>query len=137
MWHIIIGAYAFDTEQNKYSVGCQLPGNCSKHRRFGGHVASVDIKHAQRCGSRVRSRDFSCNFRFPAAQWRRVYCANGQLLNFKINFVLIFDGISVLGAVLLTVGRSYVGKDITHSTLLDTAYACSYTAMVKFTNCHR
>ena len=30
------------------------------------------------------------------------------------------------GAVLLTVGRSYVGNDVTHSTLLDRACACSY-----------
>ena len=32
----------------------------------------------------------------------------------------------VLGAVLLMVGRSYVGNDVTHSTLLDRACACSY-----------
>ena len=31
-----------------------------------------------------------------------------------------------LGAVLLTVRRSYVGNDVTHSTLLDRACACSY-----------
>ena len=31
-----------------------------------------------------------------------------------------------LGAVLLTVGRSYIGHDFTHSTLLDRACACSY-----------
>ena len=30
------------------------------------------------------------------------------------------------GAVLLTVGWSYVGNDVTHSTLLDRAWACSY-----------
>ena len=32
----------------------------------------------------------------------------------------------VQGAVLLTVGRSYVGNDVTHSMLLDRACACSY-----------
>ena len=33
------------------------------------------------------------------------------------------------GAVLLTVGRSYVGNDVTRSTLLDGAGACSYENM--------
>ena len=31
-----------------------------------------------------KHRDFPRNFQFPADQWRRVYSANGQLLNFKI-----------------------------------------------------
>ena len=39
---------------------------------------------------------------------------------------------SVLGAVLLTVGRSYVGNDVTHSTLLDRACACSYENLPKY-----
>ena len=37
-----------------------------------------------------------------------------------------------LGAVLLTVGRSYVGNDFTHSTLLDRACACSYKNLPKY-----
>ena len=37
-----------------------------------------------------------------------------------------------LGAVLLTVGRSYVGNDVTHSTLLDRAGACSYENLPKY-----
>ena len=62
------------------------PGNCSKHRRFGGHMASTDIKHVQRCGSRVRSRDFPRNFRFPADQWRRViYCPSN---NYEKSFIV-------------------------------------------------
>ena len=36
-----------------------------------------------------------------------------------------------LGAVLLTVGRSYVGNYVTHSTLLDRACACSYENLPK------
>ena len=36
------------------------------------------------------------------------------------------------GAVLLTVGRSYVGNDVTHSTLLDRACACSYENLAKY-----
>ena len=36
------------------------------------------------------------------------------------------------GAVLLTVGRSYVGNDVTHSTLLDRACACSYKNLPKY-----
>ena len=36
------------------------------------------------------------------------------------------------GAVLLTVGRSYVGNDVTHSTLLDRAGACSYENLPKY-----
>ena len=39
---------------------------------------------------------------------------------------------TVLGAVLLTVGRSYVGNDVTRSTLLDTACACSYENLPKY-----
>ena len=35
-------------------------------------------------------------------------------------------------AVLLTVGRSYVGNDVTHSTLLDRACACSYENLPKY-----
>ena len=38
----------------------------------------------------------------------------------------------VLGAVLLTVGRSYVGIDARHSTLLDMASACSYENLPKY-----
>ena len=37
-----------------------------------------------------------------------------------------------LGAVLLTVGRSYVGNDVTNSTLLDRACACSYENLPKY-----
>ena len=37
-----------------------------------------------------------------------------------------------LEAVLLTVGRSYVGNDVTHSTLLDGACACSYENPPKY-----
>ena len=36
------------------------------------------------------------------------------------------------GAVLLTVRRSYVGNDVTHSTLLDRAGACSYENLPKY-----
>ena len=36
------------------------------------------------------------------------------------------------GAVLLTVGRSYVGNDVTHSTLLDRACAYSYENLPKY-----
>ena len=36
------------------------------------------------------------------------------------------------GAVLLTVGLSYVGNDVTRSTLLDTACACSYENLPKY-----
>ena len=36
------------------------------------------------------------------------------------------------GAVLLTVGWSNVGNDITHSTLLDRACACSYENLPKY-----
>ena len=36
------------------------------------------------------------------------------------------------GAVLLTVGRSYVGNYVTHSTLLDRACACSYENLPKY-----
>ena len=38
----------------------------------------------------------------------------------------------VQGPVLLTVGRSYVGNDVTHSTLLDRARACSYENLPKY-----
>ena len=34
--------------------------------------------------------------------------------------------------MLLTVGRSYVGNDVTHSTLLDRACACSYENLPKY-----
>ena len=37
-----------------------------------------------------------------------------------------------LGAVLLTVGRCYVGNDVTHSTLLDRACASSYKNLPKY-----
>ena len=40
--------------------------------------------------------------------------------------------LSPMGAVLLTVGRSYVGNDVTHSTLLDRACACSYKNLPKY-----
>ena len=43
-----------------------------------------------RCGSRVRSRDFQHNFRFPAGA---VYHDNEQLGNFK--FLLLFDANNV------------------------------------------
>ena len=36
------------------------------------------------------------------------------------------------GAVLLTVRRSYVGNDVTHSTLLDRASACPYENLPKY-----
>ena len=35
-------------------------------------------------------------------------------------------------AVLLTVGRSYVGNDVTRSTLLDMEGACSYENLPKY-----
>ena len=38
-------------------------------------LVSTEIKRAQRCYSRMRSRDFPHNFPFPADQWRRVYPA--------------------------------------------------------------
>ena len=38
----------------------------------------------------------------------------------------------VQGAVLLMVGRSYVGNDVTHSMLLDRAGACSYQNLPKY-----
>ena len=38
----------------------------------------------------------------------------------------------VQGVVLLTVGRSYVGNDVTYSTLLDRACACSYKNLPKY-----
>ena len=37
-----------------------------------------------------------------------------------------------VGAVLLTVGRSYVGNDVTHATLLDRAGTCSYENLPKY-----
>ena len=40
-------------------------------------------------------------------------------------------GQEVQGAVLLTVGQSYVGNDVTHSTLLDRVRACSYEKLPK------
>ena len=93
-----IEAYGFDSEQNKlfcrHGVGCQSPGNCSKHRRFGGHMTSTEIKRAQRCGSRARSRDFRHNFRFPADQWRRIYIL--PMDNYRISKSWrIFDDIRV------------------------------------------
>ena len=42
------------------------------------------------------------------------------------------DEKSHMGAVLLTVGRSYVGNDVTHSTLLDRACTCSYENLPKY-----
>ena len=39
---------------------------------------------------------------------------------------------SVQGAVLITVGRSYIGNDVTHSTLLDRAFACSDENLPKY-----
>ena len=36
------------------------------------------------------------------------------------------------GAVVLTVGRTYVGNDVMHSTLLDRACACSYENLPKY-----
>ena len=41
----------------------------------------------------------------------------GSTCQFNENKILLH----ILGAVLLTVGRSYVGNDVTHSTLLDRA----------------
>ena len=55
-----------------------------------------------------------------------------------IKFVMKPEDIKVIkvkvkqGAVLLTVGRSYVGNDVTHSTLLDKACACSYENLPKY-----
>ena len=46
------------------------------------------------------------------------------------------NGITILlrnqGAVLLMVGRSYVGNDVTHSTLLDRACTCSYKNLPEY-----
>ena len=39
---------------------------------------------------------------------------------------------TILGAVLLTVGWSYVGNYVTPSTLLDRACACSYKNLPKY-----
>ena len=50
------------------------------------------------------------------------------LLQYIIHFVLL----PAPGAVLLTVGRSYIGNDVTHSTLLDRACACSYENLPKY-----
>ena len=46
--------------------------------------------------------------------------------------LLILNAFAYLGVVLLTVGRSYVGNDFTHSTLLDGACACSYENLPKY-----
>ena len=71
------GAHGFVARRNKLlrrrGVGCQSPGDGSKHRRFDGHVASTEIKNAHRF--------FSYKL---ADQWRRAYPAIGQLMNFVI-----------------------------------------------------
>ena len=46
--------------------------------------------------------------------------------------VRALQNVAPQGAVLLTVGRSYVGNDVTHSTLLDRACACSYENLPKY-----
>ena len=43
-----------------------------RRRRFGGHTASTEIKHVQRCRCRLRSRDLPRNYRFPTDQWWRI-----------------------------------------------------------------
>ena len=42
------------------------------------------------------------------------------------------QSVAALGVVLLTVRRSYVGRDVTHSTLLDRACACSCKNLPKY-----
>ena len=40
------------------------------------------------------------------------------------------------GAMILMVGRSYVGNDVTRSTLSDTACACSYENLPQYRSYH-
>ena len=60
-------------------------------------------------------------------------CQNGVLI---IRNSIITMPIPMQGAVLLTVGRSYVGNDITRPMLLDRACACSYENFPKY-RCQR
>ena len=50
----------------------------------------------------------------------------------KYNLYVVAECSRDRGAVALTVGRSYVGNDVTHSTLLDRACACSYENLPKY-----
>ena len=52
-------------------------------------------------------------------------CNNCAIKKHQFIFVYLLLYLIHLGAVLLTVGRSYIGNDITHVTLLDRACACS------------
>ena len=60
----------------------------------------------------------------------RAYCIT-HVTNFFAIRIYLFIGAALLspvsdqGAVLTTVGRSYIGYDVTRSTLLDRACACS------------
>ena len=59
----------------------------------------------------------------------------------QLILIMVLIGCIVLGAVLITVGRSYVGNDVTHSTLLDRACAiaraaCSYKNIPKYHSYH-
>ena len=64
---------------------------------------------------------------------KRIYYGYGTIIKNKYNNNnYCYYNYKVLGAVLLTVGRSYVGNDVTPSTLLDRACACSYKNLPKY-----
>ena len=66
------------------------------------------------------------NYRHSATFYPVRYRLFGDFLSCRLRLDL------QLGAVLLMVGRSYVGNDVTHSTLLDGACACSYKNLPKY-----
>ena len=92
------------------------------------HSRAVDRNVAVREGDRLeRSRYRSYSVRHPTT----IDIVAGHLFITSRNHVLT-KNITLLAAVLLTVGRSYVGNDVTRSALLDRACACSYQNLPKY-----
>ena len=96
--------------------GCAPPGGASPPARY----APSGSKHQQTWHARRATRHASNTDR----------CHTVRFIQTKI----LVNNIH-LGAVLLTVGWSYVGNDVTHSTLLDRACACSYKNLPRYRSC--
>ena len=100
----------------------RAPYGCCSPEPRGGHAAST---HPRPTHGTQRTRSL-----LPE-RTAQSECLVGEV---RKRYISIWSAsvVRVQGVVLLTVGWSYVGNDVTHSTLLDRACACSYENLPKY-----
>ena len=90
---------------------------------YAGRITTPDV-------SLCRTYHYARRITTPDVSLCRTYHYAGRITMPDVSLRRMYQSISQ-GAVLLTVGWSYVGNDVTHSTLLDRTGACSYENLPK------